>query len=65
MLDEIQTGGGITGKFWAHEHFRLREPPDVVAFGKKMVTGGFYLRESHRPTEVSSSSNNKIKMPWV
>ncbi|KAK7493332.1 hypothetical protein BaRGS_00015458 [Batillaria attramentaria] len=29
MLDEVQTGCGLTGKFWAHEHFNLREPPDV------------------------------------
>jgi L-lysine 6-transaminase len=32
ILDEVQTGIGITGKMWAHEHFGLR--PDAVAFGK-------------------------------
>ena len=52
MLDEVQTGCGVTGKFWAHEHFSLREPPDVVPFAKKMMTGGFYHKDEQRPTEV-------------
>lgn len=50
-LDEVQTGCGVTGKFWAHEHFNLREPPDVVPFAKKMMTGGFYHKTEQRPTE--------------
>ena len=54
MLDEVQTGCGVTGKFWAHEHFNLREPPDVVPFAKKMMTGGFYHRDELRPTEVQA-----------
>ena len=53
MLDEVQTGCGITGKFWAHEHFKLREAPDVVPFAKKMLTGGFFHKDEQRPTEVS------------
>jgi L-lysine 6-transaminase len=32
-VDEVQTGIGITGKMWAHEHFGLT--PDALAFGKK------------------------------
>nr|KAG5704177.1 hypothetical protein BaRGS_009707 [Batillaria attramentaria] len=51
MLDEVQTGGGASGKFWLHEHFDLRQPPDVVTFAKKMLTGGFYFREEQMPTE--------------
>ena len=53
-MDEIQTGCGSTGRFWAHEHFRLSEAPDIVAFGKKMLTGGFYYREGMRPQEVGA-----------
>ena len=53
-MDEIQTGCGSTGRFWAHEHFRLPEAPDIVAFGKKMLTGGFYYREEMRPQEVGA-----------
>ena len=32
MFDEVQTGFGLTGKFWASEHY---VKPDIIAFGKK------------------------------
>lgn len=38
ILDEVQTGIGITGRMWAHEHFGLK--PDALAFGKKAQTCG-------------------------
>lgn len=37
-VDEVQTGIGITGKMWAHEHFGLQ--PDALAFGKKTQVCG-------------------------
>ncbi|RUS90830.1 hypothetical protein EGW08_001449 [Elysia chlorotica] len=51
LLDEVQTGAGATGKFWLHEHFYLRDPPNLVTFAKKMLTGGFYYTPDMRPTE--------------
>jgi L-lysine 6-transaminase len=33
IVDEVQTGIGITGRMWGHEHFGIR--PDALAFGKK------------------------------
>jgi 4-aminobutyrate aminotransferase/(S)-3-amino-2-methylpropionate transaminase len=42
LIDEVQTGGGATGKMWCHEFFNLDGPPDIVTFSKKMLTGGFY-----------------------
>lgn len=42
ILDEVQTGGGISGTIWTHEQFDLPEPPDLVCFGKKMQMGGFF-----------------------
>lgn len=42
LLDEVQTGGGPTGKFWCHEYFDLESPPDVVTFSKKMQMGGYF-----------------------
>jgi 4-aminobutyrate aminotransferase/(S)-3-amino-2-methylpropionate transaminase len=42
IVDEVQTGGGATGKMWAHEHWGLDEPPTFVTFSKKMLSGGFY-----------------------
>lgn len=53
IMDEVQTGCGTTGKFWAHEHFNMTDPPDVVTFSKKMLTGGFYHKPTFRPKEVS------------
>ena len=52
LLDEVQTGCGVTGKFWAVEHFNLSDPPDVLTFSKKMLTGGFYNKESFKPDQV-------------
>ncbi|XP_065749592.1 4-aminobutyrate aminotransferase, mitochondrial isoform X4 [Phocoena phocoena] len=49
LVDEVQTGGGCTGKFWAHEHWGLDDPADVMTFSKKMMTGGFFHKEELRP----------------
>ena len=42
IVDEVQTGVGATGKFWAHEHWNLPSPPDMVTFSKKAQTAGYY-----------------------
>ncbi len=38
ILDEVQTGGGMTGKPWAYQHTGIT--PDIVAFGKKLQVCG-------------------------
>ncbi|WP_062349866.1 L-lysine 6-transaminase [Herbidospora yilanensis] len=38
VLDEVQTGVGVTGSAWAYRALGLQ--PDVVAFAKKMQVGG-------------------------
>ncbi len=38
ILDEVQTGGGLTGKPWAYQWKDVT--PDVVAFGKKLQVCG-------------------------
>ncbi|MGN6794338.1 MAG: L-lysine 6-transaminase [Streptosporangiaceae bacterium] len=38
VLDEVQTGVGLTGTAWAYQQLGLE--PDVVAFGKKVQLGG-------------------------
>jgi 4-aminobutyrate aminotransferase/(S)-3-amino-2-methylpropionate transaminase len=43
IVDEVQTGVGATGKFWAHEHWGLSSPPDMVTFSKKAQTAGYYF----------------------
>ena len=48
IVDEVQTGVGATGKFWAHEHWDLHSPPDFVTFAKKMQSSGFYISNKFR-----------------
>ena len=43
IVDEVQTGVGATGKFWAHDHWNLVDPPDMVTFSKKAQTAGYYF----------------------
>lgn len=43
IVDEVQTGVGATGRFWAHEHWDLPSPPDMVTFSKKAQTAGYYF----------------------
>ncbi|MEJ2110739.1 MAG: L-lysine 6-transaminase [Acidobacteriota bacterium] len=43
ILDEVQTGVGLTGKFWAHEHFEIQ--PDILSFGKKTQVCGILASE--------------------
>jgi len=60
LMDEVQTGGGPTGKMWAHEFFELDGPPDIVTFSKKMLTGGFY----NKP-ELSPKQSYRVFNTWV
>ncbi|MFI5169001.1 MAG: L-lysine 6-transaminase [Vicinamibacterales bacterium] len=63
ILDEVQTGVGITGKMWAHEHWGLR--PDAVAFGKKLQVGGCMVgpRVDEAPDNVFKLSS-RINSTW-
>jgi len=51
LIDEVQTGGGTTGKFWCHDHFGLTMPVDIVTYSKKMLIGGYYSLPEFRPRE--------------
>lgn len=42
MFDEVQTGFGMTGKFWAAEHF---VNPDIISFGKKAQVCGIMVSD--------------------
>ncbi len=48
ILDEVQTGVGLTGRFWAYEHFDAK--PDILVFGKKAQVCG--ILASRRVEEV-------------
>lgn len=55
IFDEVQTGVGVTGNFWAHEYAGIR--PDIICFAKKLQLGGFFA--STRIDDV----DNVFKVP--
>ncbi len=50
IFDEVQSGMGITGKWWCCQHYGLL--PDIITFAKKMQVGG--ILASHRIDDVDS-----------
>src|SRR6201996_4828718 len=65
IYDEIQTGVGLTGKFWCHEHFGENARPDIIAFGKKMQVCG--ILASNRVDEIEGNVFNvssRINSTW-
>lgn len=56
-VDEVQTGGGSTGKFWAHEHWGMDDPADIVSFSKKLLTGGYYHKQELQADKVCHCKN--------
>jgi len=61
IFDEVQSGVGLTGRFWAHQHFGVE--PDLLAFGKKMqicgmIAGGRIDEEPDNVFRVSSRINS-------
>ena len=53
IVDEVQTGGGVTGKMWGHEHWGLSDPPDIVSFSKRTQVAGYFMKQDSalRPKE--------------
>ena len=63
ILDEVQTGVGLTGKMWAYEHFDFQ--PDILAFGKKTQVCGIMV--SDRVDEVKDNVFNvssRLNSTW-
>jgi 4-aminobutyrate aminotransferase/(S)-3-amino-2-methylpropionate transaminase len=64
IVDEVQTGVGATGKFWAHEHWNLSTPPDMVTFSKKAQAAGFYYgNPALRPAQPYRQFNTWLGDP--
>lgn len=62
IYDEVQTGVGMTGKFWAHEHY---VKPDILAFGKKAQVCG--ILAGKRVDEVKTNCfhvSSRINSTW-
>ena len=65
IFDEVQSGVGLTGKFWAHEHFGEKARPDIVCFGKKMQVCGILV--GNKVDEIETNVFNvpsRINSTW-
>jgi len=63
VLDEVQTGVGLTGTAWAYQQLGLE--PDVVAFAKKVQVGG--VMAGRRVDEVADNVfavSGRINSTW-
>ena len=61
VVDEVQSGVGLTGSFWAHQQLGVQ--PDLLAFGKKMqvcgcLAGGRIDEEPQNVFHVKSRINS-------
>ena len=60
IVDEVQTGVGMTGSFWAYQQMGIQ--PDLVSFGKKTQVCGLFaggrINEVERNVFVESSRIN-------
>ena len=61
IFDEVQSGMGLTGRMWCHQHDDVR--PDLLAFGKKaqvcgMMAGPMLDQEPDNVFKVSSRLNS-------
>ncbi|MFC2131431.1 L-lysine 6-transaminase [Bacteroidota bacterium] len=63
IFDEVQTGVGITGKWWAYQNYDIT--PDIMAFGKKMQVCGILVtdRIDDVPDNVFHKSS-RINSTW-
>ena len=65
IYDEVQTGVGLTGKFWAHQNFSEKARPDILAFGKKMQVCG--ILAGNRLDEIENNvfhASSRINSTW-
>jgi L-lysine 6-transaminase len=63
IMDEVQTGIGISGKMWAHQHHEIE--PDIIAFGKKTQICG--ILAGKRIDEVEDNvftMSGRINSTW-
>ncbi len=63
IFDEVQTGMGLTGSWWAHEQMDVT--PDIMCFGKKMQVCGILVgpKIDEEPDNVFHVSS-RINSTW-
>lgn len=63
ILDEVQSGIGMTGKMWAYQHFGI--VPDMICFGKKTQVCGFCSTERIDTAEKNVFNvQSRINSTW-
>ena len=63
VFDEVQTGIGVTGEMWAHQHYAIE--PDIISFGKKTQCCGIFA--GNRINEVENNvfhESSRINSTW-
>jgi len=63
IVDEVQTGVGLTGKMWAYAHYDIE--PDILCFGKKTQVCG--ILAGPRIDEVENNvfaESSRINSTW-
>jgi len=58
IIDEVQTGFGATGKWWASEYWEV--PGDILVYAKKSQACGFYYNE-----KFAADPNGAIFNTWM
>lgn len=61
IFDEVQAGFGTTGTMWAHEHYGLPLPPDVVTWAKKAQNGVLFVSD---PLALFFQEEKKFNTTW-
>lgn len=65
IYDEVQTGVGLTGKMWCHQHFGESARPDIICFGKKTQVCGLFA--GARIDEVENNvfhESSRLNSTW-
>lgn len=63
ILDEVQTGLGLTGKIWAYQHMGI--VPDMICFGKKTQVCGFACTDRIDELETNVFKvSSRINSTW-
>jgi L-lysine 6-transaminase len=62
IFDEIQTGMGITGQWWAFENHGVQ--PDIFAFGKKTQVCGIAATDRVNEVESCFKISSRINSTW-